>query len=257
MEVILILVVAFLASLLTFFSGFGLGTLLLPVFALFFPLEVAIALTAVVHMLNNLFKTGLMRRFIDWKMALWFGGFGIAGALLGAFALDYLDQISLIREGVWMGMAYSLTPLGLTVGVLLVIFALFDFFPHWLRFPSHRMALTAGGMLSGFFGGLSGHQGALRTAFLIKLNLSKEVFIGTGIIIAVCIDAGRLVYYWTSGLLEFSKVELPFLLAGTLAAFLGALLGKRYLKKVTYASLRFMIGIFLVLMGLAIGLGLV
>ena len=56
MEIILICLAAFLASLLTFFSGFGLGTILMPVFALFFPLEMAIALTGVVHLLNNLFK---------------------------------------------------------------------------------------------------------------------------------------------------------------------------------------------------------
>jgi len=37
-------------------SGFGLGTLLLPVFALFFPLPVAIAATALVHLANNFFK---------------------------------------------------------------------------------------------------------------------------------------------------------------------------------------------------------
>ena len=56
MEIILLCLAAFLASLLTFFSGFGLGTILMPVFALFFPLEMAIALTGVVHLLSNLFK---------------------------------------------------------------------------------------------------------------------------------------------------------------------------------------------------------
>ena len=43
---LIIPVVALVASLLTLISGFGLGTLLLPVFALFFPLELAVALTA-------------------------------------------------------------------------------------------------------------------------------------------------------------------------------------------------------------------
>jgi hypothetical protein len=51
---------AFLASGLTLFSGFGLGTLLLPVMVLFFPIDLAIALTAVVHALNNLFKCWLL-----------------------------------------------------------------------------------------------------------------------------------------------------------------------------------------------------
>jgi hypothetical protein len=39
-----------LASALTLFSGFGLGTLLMPVVALFFPLDLAIAMTAMVHL---------------------------------------------------------------------------------------------------------------------------------------------------------------------------------------------------------------
>jgi uncharacterized membrane protein YfcA len=56
MEIVAVSVVALLASLLTFFSGFGLGTILTPVMVFFFPIEVAIALTGVVHFTNNIFK---------------------------------------------------------------------------------------------------------------------------------------------------------------------------------------------------------
>ena len=42
MEIIVIPLVGFLVSGLTFFSGFGLGTLLLPAFVAFFPVEVAV-----------------------------------------------------------------------------------------------------------------------------------------------------------------------------------------------------------------------
>lgn len=49
MTYLIVCMVAFVASGLTFVSGFGLGTLLLPAFALFFPAEHAVALTAVVH----------------------------------------------------------------------------------------------------------------------------------------------------------------------------------------------------------------
>lgn len=44
---------ALATSALTLFSGFGLGTILTPVFAIFFPIEVAIASTAVVHLSNE------------------------------------------------------------------------------------------------------------------------------------------------------------------------------------------------------------
>ena len=56
MDYFVICAVAVLASGVTLFSGFGLGTVLMPAFALFFPVPVAIAATAVVHLANNLFK---------------------------------------------------------------------------------------------------------------------------------------------------------------------------------------------------------
>ena len=51
---------ALFAAGLTLYSGFGLGTLLLPVFALFYPIEVAVAATAIVHGANNMFKVSLV-----------------------------------------------------------------------------------------------------------------------------------------------------------------------------------------------------
>lgn len=62
MAFVVIPIVALLASLLTFFSGFGLGTILLPAFAIFFPVNIAVALTAIVHLLNTIFKFGLVGR---------------------------------------------------------------------------------------------------------------------------------------------------------------------------------------------------
>lgn len=67
-ELVLIGAAAVRISGLTLFSGFGLGTILMPVFALFFPLPLAISATAVVHFANNIFKFGLMahRRIGEW-----------------------------------------------------------------------------------------------------------------------------------------------------------------------------------------------
>ena len=69
MDFVIIPIVALLASLLTFFSGFGLGTLLMPVFAIFYPVEIAVALTGVVHLLNNLFKIALVYKNINLEIA--------------------------------------------------------------------------------------------------------------------------------------------------------------------------------------------
>ena len=73
MDFFVIGLVAFLASGLTLYSGFGLGTVLLPAFALFFPAPVAVAATGVVHLLNGLFKGAMLWRQADWRTVLRFG----------------------------------------------------------------------------------------------------------------------------------------------------------------------------------------
>ena len=85
MEVYLIVCLAALAgSGLTLFSGFGLGTILVPVFGLFFEVEVAIALTAIVHLLNNLFKLTLLGKHANREVLLRFGVPSVLAAFLGA-----------------------------------------------------------------------------------------------------------------------------------------------------------------------------
>ena len=87
MEIIVISIVAFLAAILTFFSGFGLGTILMPVFAIFFPVEIAIALTGVVHFSNNLFKMSLVGKRADKEVLLKFGIPAILASFAGAWLL--------------------------------------------------------------------------------------------------------------------------------------------------------------------------
>jgi hypothetical protein len=84
MEIIIISLVAFLTAILTFFSGFGLGTILTPVFAIFFPIEIAIALTGVVHFSNNLFKITLVGKNADKVVLLRFGVPAILASFAGA-----------------------------------------------------------------------------------------------------------------------------------------------------------------------------
>ena len=91
MEYVIIIPVAFGAALLTFFSGFGLGTILMPVFALFFPVEIAIAVTAIVHLANNLFKGSLVWKHIHKKVVAWFAIPAAGAAFAGAYLLNRLS----------------------------------------------------------------------------------------------------------------------------------------------------------------------
>jgi uncharacterized membrane protein YfcA len=256
-EYLLIGGAAALASFLTLFSGFGLGTLLLPVMALFFPVDLAIALTAVVHALNNLFKCWLLGRHADGAVVVKFGLPAILAALLGAWLLVYLSDLPPLLTYQIFGREAHVMPVKLVVAVLMVVFAWFELMPRGTSWALTPRYLPLGGVLSGFFGGLSGHQGALRSAFLIKAGLTKESFIATGVVISLMVDLPRIAMYGVSlpGLpLAGNRLLLA---AAVLAAFGGAWLGNRLLTKVTLRLVQFLVALMLGGIAAALGSGLI
>jgi uncharacterized membrane protein YfcA len=251
---------AFFAAGLTLYSGFGLGTLMLPVFALFFPVEMAVVATALVHGANNLFKVSLLARHADREVVLKFGLTAVFAAILGALTLGWLARLSFS-----MGIAVNettvseVTPVKLIIGILMIGFALFELLPAFRKLQFDRKYLPLGGLLSGFFGGLSGHQGALRSAFLAKTGLTTERFVGSNAVIGFLVDLSRLSVYVTlfavagRDLKEFST--WPLVVTGSLAAFCGVMVGKRYLHKVTMTSVQTLVGALLFGVGVALVAG--
>jgi len=238
MSVWLISAVALLASGLTFFSGFGLGTLLLPAFALFVPVEQAVALTAVVHFLNSVYKVVLVGRFIDTKTVLRFGLPAILAAIAGAWVLGLLTAIDPLFEYDALGRHFVVTPVKLAIGLLLIAFALLELIPATSSLSFAPRWLPVGGLLSGFFGGLSGMQGALRSAFLIRAGLSKEAFVATAAAIACLVDLSRMSIYATRLSAVADSLNLPLLLAAIIAALTGATLGRLFLHKVKFVAVQ-------------------
>ena len=172
-QYLIICSVAILVAALTLFSGFGLGTLLMPAFALFFPLPVAIAATAVVHLANNLFKVAMLGRKASWSIVVRFALPGMLTAILGAMLLNLFAGLPPLATYQLGNQAHQITIAKLIIGLMIIVFALFDLLPSLQKLTFDRKYLVLGGALSGFFGGLSGHQGALRSAFLIKSGLEK------------------------------------------------------------------------------------
>jgi uncharacterized protein len=257
MPYLIICLAAFLASGLTLFSGFGLGTLLLPVMALFFPLDLAIALTAVVHALNNLFKFYLLGRHADRGAVVKFGVPAVLSALAGAWALVWLSHLQPLISYQLFGRALSVMPVKLVVACLMVFFALFELLPPLAKISLDRRYLPLGGLLSGFFGGLSGHQGALRSAFLVQAGLTKESFIATGVVISLLVDIPRLLVYGVN-LHLLHLVETNLLLAAAVGgAFAGAFLGARLAKKVTLRLIQMLVALMLLSIAVALGAGFI
>jgi len=198
MEYVVICLVAFLTSILTFFSGFGLGTILLPAFALFFPIELSVALTGVVHFFNNIFKLFLVGKNASKSVILYFGLPAVLAAIIGAYLLINITNISPLYTYTFGSKIFEITTVKMVIASLLIVFALFELAPFFKRLKFSNKHLPLGGFLSGFFGGLSGHQGALRSAFLINVGLTKEAFIGTTVVISCFVDFTRLSIYSTN-----------------------------------------------------------
>ena len=84
MEILIISIVTFFAAILTFFSGFGLGTILTPLMMVFFPVEVAVAFTGVIHFSNNIFKLFLVGNYVNKEVFIKFGIPAIIAAFIGS-----------------------------------------------------------------------------------------------------------------------------------------------------------------------------
>lgn len=253
----LVCAVALGASLLTFFTGFGLGTLLLPAFLLFFEPGIAVGLTAVVHLLNGLFKLLLVGRAADLRVAAVFGVPAFLAALLGARLLVALSELPPVFAYAIGGHAREITAVKLALAGLMLLFAALELSGRWRRAAFPARYLPLGGLLTGFFGGLSGHQGALRSAFLVRSGLSKEAFIATGVVIALVIDLSRLTVYARATDAVGVGEHAPLLAAATAAAFAGAFAGSRLLHKVTIAGLQRAVAALLAVVALGLAAGLV
>ena len=141
------------------------------------------------------------------------------------------------------------------IAIILIAFALIDLIPFFKKLKFNKSILPLGGILSGFFGGLTGNQGALRSAFLIKLDLDKTVFIATTVVISFFVDLTRIGVYF-SNIKDFEISNYIVLgLVAILSAVAGSFLGFKSLKKVTLNYIRNLVAIMILLIAFLLLLG--
>jgi uncharacterized membrane protein YfcA len=226
-NLVVISLASFVISAIVLYSGFGLSTLLLPVFALFFPLPLAIAAAAIVHLVSNLFKFTLFYRNINWPTVFKFGVPAMFAAIIGSLLLS------------------------------IIFFALFELLPVLKKIVIPPKWLSLGGLISGFFGGLSGHQGAIRSAFLLKTQTSKDTYIATGVAIAILVDLNRLAVYGTITIAFTNNDFSTALVVAIGASLLGILVGNKFYKKINFNFIQNLVGALLLLIGVLVFTGVI
>lgn len=240
---IIISLIAFLASITTFFSGFGLGTILLVVFGCFFPMDIAVASTAIVHFINAMFKITITFKFIHWKTILYFGFFAVVGSILGSMLLTNISISYVIYHLTINSIQYEVYILDFVLSIIILLFTFWDLLK-MNRFFFRKFNINfLGGLLTGFFGGLSGHQGSIRSMFLTKFEFSPLVFSATSAMLSFCVDITRISSYWTN--MYHEEIPWRFVLIGIVFAIIGSFFGKIFLQKTEKKSFKIVLRFFL------------
>jgi len=231
-NILIPILAAFLSAALTLMTGFGLGTILTPVFLVFYDVKIAILIVAVVHLSNNLLKISLFSRHINIDILKRFGILTLIGAFIGAFLQGKMDS-----SGV-----------KILLGIILIFLGLKEAtgFGEKLRLP--KKIDFIGGFLSGLLGGFVGNQGAIRSAYLLNYNITKETFVATAAIIASVVDVTRIPVYIFNNRDVLTNNGL-LLLITTASAFAGTFAGKRFLQKISLKTFKIYIAAMIVIIG--------
>ena len=208
------LAATFFAAALTVPAGFGLATMITPVVFLWLEPHEAVAVVGIVHGSHNAWKLKVLRQSVDYEAVKRYGWAMVVGALIGAA----------------LNTAVEADPLLLIVGIALVMLPLLSISEKWTNYRLPETEDRIGGFGSGFFGGLTGHQGALRAMFLQKRLPDKSEYAATAAVLALVVDVTRVPVY--VALEGWQILDAGWLILGlVLAAVLGVQLGKRWLKK--------------------------
>ena len=215
MDVMLIIVsmaITLIAAALTVPAGFGLATMLTPVVLLWLPPHEAIAVVAIIHGAHNAWKLKVLRSNINLDAVKRYGWALILGAIIGSLLQSRIPS----------------NPLLLVVGIALIILPLLSVTEKWTKLRLGETEDRIGGFGSGFFGGLTGHQGALRALFLQKRLPDKLAYAATASVLALVVDLTRIpiyIYFEGRGVLD----EYILIIALVFAAIMGVQLGKKWL----------------------------
>ena len=210
---VLAFVGAFFAAALTVPAGFGLSTMLTPMVLLMMGPHEAVAVVAVVHGAHNAGKFLALRDSVDFSAFRHYGVWLVVGAVIGATLQSKVPQ----------------DPLLALIGAFLILLPLLTLSESWTGLSIPEANDRIGGFGSGFMGGLSGHQGALRAMFLTRRLPDKMAYAATASVLALCVDLSRVpVYLFFRSEEIVEHAQITFLLV--IAALLGVRAGKRWLE---------------------------
>lgn len=233
MENLYTLLLTLIASTAGTITGFGTSTILVPILSLQYPLAETLLFVGIVHWFGDIWKMLLFKRGANWKLILLFGVTGIVLSFIGAKLAGIFPE-ELLKK---------------LLGGFLIAYVTFILAnPRW-KLPKTNATALVGGGLSGFFSGIFGVGGAIRSTFLSAYNLNKSVFLFTSGAIGLLIDSSRLVGY-VSGGIKLTDYSISTLVAAVVISLVGAYIAKLIVNKIPQEKFRMVIAIALFVIGI-------
>jgi uncharacterized membrane protein YfcA len=232
MHDLLLGVVAAAAGAIASVTGFGIGSLLTPMFTLRAPLKIAVAVVSIPHFVGTAIRFWMLRGKADLRVLATFGVASAAGGLTGALLHTRLG--SPILSGVF--------------GTLLLFVAVLQFTGAADRLRFGGAVAMGAGALSGLLGGLVGNQGGIRSAGLLGFDMPKESFVATATAIGLLVDAARMPVYLATEGRQMVQLALPMSIAIGGVAF-GTVAGARVMRRVPDRWFRRLVAVVLAALG--------
>ena len=219
-------------------AGFGIGSLLTPLFAAEIGMATAVAAVAIPHALATAVRCWRLRRSIDWGVVRSFGLLSAIGGIVGALLYARFSNRSLT----------------LVLALLLIATAIAGL-TNWAR-RVHVGPRAAGalGVASGLFGGVAGNQGGLRAAALFAFPLAPAAFVATSTAVGLMVDAARMpIYLWRAGA-SITPYATPIAVA-SVGVLIGTIAGERILLGMSIERFRKVVSVLVGLLGLWLLIG--
>jgi hypothetical protein len=224
--------ISFVAGAVASIAGFGIGSILTPFLATRLSTKIAVAVVSIPHLFATSIRLFRLRRSLDKDIFIHFGLMSALGGLLGSLLHTSLQSRFL----------------AVVLGMLLIFAGASQLFGFSERMRFSKRTQWVAGILSGFFGGLVGNQGGIRSAALVG-NMSRDAFVATATGAALLVDLARMPVYFIK---EFSEITRlwPIVTLGTLGAVFGTVVGTRLLKRIPEDTFKKIVAILIVALGI-------
>jgi uncharacterized membrane protein YfcA len=233
---IALLAVGVLAGATATVVGFGIGSLLTPLLAVEVGIGPAVAAVVLPHVVATGLRFWRFRADVDVSVLRRFGLVSAAGGLAGALLYARLGS----------------SVLALALGGLLLLTSVAGLTGWVTRWHPRGAGVWLLGLTSGFFGGIAGNQGGIRSGALLAFALTPRGLIATATATGLLVDLARMpIYFWRAGSELWTIPHLPQLICvATVGVVVGTVAGERILFNLNLERFRRVVAALVGVLGL-------